>query len=137
MHKHFSTKCLCTKIQYFTHIFIHTLYTNISHTQIQTTKCLRKDTVDILSLASTFGCSRHKTNKSYFRIILVNGFLELASYFEMSLYIPDNTGKWVSGIVLSRTEMNFNFLYPRINIKKTTVIYCEVKGKIDLFSQKR
>ena len=62
---------------FYTHTFIHTLSTNISHTQIQTTKCLRKDTVDILSLASTFGCSRHKTNKSYFRIILVNGFMEL------------------------------------------------------------
>ena len=56
------------------------------------------------------------------------------SYFKTFLYIPDNTGKWVSGIVLSRTEMNFDFLYHRINIKKTTVIYCEIKGKIDLFS---
>ena len=135
LRKHFSIKCLCAKIlTFYTHTFTHTIYTNISHIQIQSTKCLRKETVDILSLASTFGCSRHKSYKSYFRIILVNGFLELVSYFEMFLCIPDNTGKWVSGIVLSRTEMNFDFLYPRINIKKTTVIYCKMKGEIDLFS---
>ena len=132
--KHFSKNVCVRKYQLFTYTLLHTIYTNISYTQIQNTKCLRKETVDILSLASTFGWSRRKTYKSYFRIILVNGFLEHVSYFEMFLFIPDNTGKWFSGIVLSRTEMIFDFLYPRINIKKTTAIYCKMKGKIDLFS---
>ena len=52
----------------------------------------------------------------------------------MFWYVPDKTGKWVYGIVLSRTEMNFDFLYPRVNIKEIKIIYCEMKGKIDSFS---
>ena len=113
------TQTFCAKMFVYEkyNIFIHTLcththYTFYTHTNTKP-KCLRKVIVDILSLARTFGCARHKSYKSYLRIILVNGFLAFVLYFKVKLYIPDKTGKWVYGIVLSRTEMNFDFLYPQ------------------------
>ena len=117
----------------YTHFYARNLYKHFTHTNTK-------------HKMSSKRYRRHFVTREYFRVLATQIIQKLFPdntgkwlsgtrfVFEMFLYFPDNTGKWVSGIVLSRTEMNFDFLYPRINIKKTTVIYCKMKGKIDLFS---
>ena len=114
------TQTFCTKMfvnekyNIFTHtlLYTHTSYILYTHTNTKP-KCLRKVIVDILTLARTFGCARHKINKSYLRIILVNGFLAFVLYFKINLYVPDKTGKWVCGIVLLSCRNLFGFSAPQ------------------------
>ena len=113
------TQTFCTKMfvneKYnilHTHFCTHTHHTHFIHTNTKP-KCLRKVIVDILSLARTFGCARHKSYKSYLRIILVNGFLAFVLYFKVKLYVPDKTGKWVCGIVLLSYRNLFRFSVPQ------------------------
>ena len=91
---------------YHTHTqyFIHTFHTNTKH------KLSFEKNVDNLSLASTFECSRYKTNKSRFRIILVNGFPEIVSYFPKCF----GTSRYRYRKITYRTR--FEFLYPKLNI---------------------